>query len=102
MGKQTLILSPDPGITAADNESAYNFILFDPERLIKGVAYRLRLLPRKYVAFDHKIDYQEQVISSRSDRVGVFTGIDGKMVPQIYPVEALGAWLNEQASATGM
>jgi hypothetical protein len=37
------------------------------------------------------------VISSRPDRVGIFTGIDGKMVPQIYPAEPLTMWLNEQA-----
>ena len=45
------------------------------------------------------IDQYHVVISSRPDRVAAFIGIDGKMVPQIHPVEALGAWLNEQASA---
>ena len=41
------------------------------------------------------------VISSRSGRVGMFYGIDGKMVPQIYPVEPLVKWLNEQSPVAG-
>ncbi len=44
-----------------------------------------------------QIDQHHVVISSRPDRVGIFVGIDGRMVPQIYPVEALSEWLNEQA-----
>jgi len=47
-----------------------------------------------------QINQHHVVISSRPDRVGVFTGIDGVMVPQIYPVEALTTWLNEQAAVT--
>ncbi|MGB5177449.1 MAG: metallophosphoesterase, partial [Gammaproteobacteria bacterium] len=47
-----------------------------------------------------EIDQHHVVISSRSDRIGIFTGIDGKMVPQIVPAEPLTAWLNEQASVT--
>jgi predicted phosphodiesterase len=43
--------------------------------------------------------YQHHVvISSRPGRVGLFIGIDGKMVPQIYPTEPLAAWLNEEAA----
>ena len=38
------------------------------------------------------------VISSRSDQVGLFTCVDGKMIPQIYPAAALTQWMNEQAS----
>jgi len=41
------------------------------------------------------INQHHVVISSRPGRVGSFIGIDGKMVPQIHPVEALSAWLNE-------
>jgi hypothetical protein len=40
------------------------------------------------------------LISSRTDRVAIFTCIDGRMVPQIYPVEPLTTWLNEQYSGT--
>jgi hypothetical protein len=43
-----------------------------------------------------QINQHHVVISSRPGRVGTFIGIDGKMVPQIYPVEALTTWLNEQ------
>ena len=38
------------------------------------------------------------VISSRPDHVGMFTRVDGTMVPQIYPTEHLTTWLNERAS----
>jgi hypothetical protein len=46
-----------------------------------------------------QINQHHVVVSSRSDHVGIFTGIDDKMVPQIYPAEPLIAWLNERASA---
>ncbi|MBQ61235.1 MAG: hypothetical protein CMQ19_04075 [Gammaproteobacteria bacterium] len=36
------------------------------------------------------------VISSRSDKVGLFTCVDGKMIPQIYQSASLVQWLNEQ------
>ena len=49
-----------------------------------------------------QIDHYHVVISCRPDRIGIFIGIDGKMVPQIYPAEALLSWLNEQASVAGM
>jgi len=47
-----------------------------------------------------QIKQHHVVISSRTDRVGLFIGIDGTSVPHIYPVEALSAWLNEQAAMT--
>jgi hypothetical protein len=45
MGEQMLILSPDPGVAAADNKSPCDFILFDPERYANGIAHHLRLPP---------------------------------------------------------
>jgi hypothetical protein len=66
MGKQTLILSPDPGV-AADNESPCDFILFDPERYLHGIAHFQRLSPGSTLAIDSKVDYQEQVFSSPRD-----------------------------------
>jgi hypothetical protein len=45
-----------------------------------------------------RINQHHIVISARPDRVGIFTRIDGKMVPQIFPVEALVGWLNRQAA----
>jgi len=48
-----------------------------------------------------RIHQHHIVISARSDRVGLFTRIDGRMVPQIYPAERLMDWLNRQA-ATGL
>ena len=67
MGKQTLILSPAPGITAADNESPCDFILYGPERYLYGIAHFLRLSPGSTLAIDSKVEYQEQVFSSPRD-----------------------------------
>ncbi len=39
------------------------------------------------------------VMSCRPDKIGLFTRIDGTMVPQIYPTEALLEWLNQQPPA---
>lgn len=36
------------------------------------------------------------VYSARKDQVGVFTRIDGYMVPQVYPAESLITWANKQ------
>jgi hypothetical protein len=46
-----------------------------------------------------QIKQHHVVVSSRSDHVGIFIGVDGKMVPQIYPAEPLTTWLNEQAGS---
>lgn len=46
-----------------------------------------------------QIMHHHVVISSRADRVGIFSGIDGRMVPQVFPVEPLSRWLNEQYPA---
>ncbi|MDH3871295.1 MAG: metallophosphoesterase [Gammaproteobacteria bacterium] len=67
MGKQTLILSPDPGITASRKEAPCDFILFDPERYLSGIAHALRLSPGFTLAIDSKIDFQEQAFSSPRD-----------------------------------
>jgi predicted phosphodiesterase len=48
-----------------------------------------------------RINQHHIVFSARSDRVAVFTRIDGRMVPQVFPAEALMDWLNRQA-ATGL
>jgi hypothetical protein len=45
MGKQTLILSPDLGVVASDNEPPCDFILFDPERYLDGIAHFQKLSP---------------------------------------------------------
>lgn len=44
-----------------------------------------------------KISQHHVVVSSRLDRVGIFTRIDGAMVPQIYSAEHLSDWLNDRA-----
>jgi len=38
------------------------------------------------------------LISARPDHIGIFTRIDGRMVPQVYPAEPLMDWLNRQAA----
>ncbi|MDH3934075.1 MAG: metallophosphoesterase [Gammaproteobacteria bacterium] len=67
MGKQTLILSPDPGVAAAEYKSSCDFILFDPERRHSGVAHFLRLSPGSTLTLDSKIEYQEHLFSSPRD-----------------------------------
>ncbi|MDH3899690.1 MAG: metallophosphoesterase [Gammaproteobacteria bacterium] len=67
MGKQTLHLSPDPGVAACHKESPYDFILFDPERYINGIAHFQRLTPGSTLAIDSKVEYQEHVFSSPRD-----------------------------------
>ena len=67
MGKQALILSPDPGLATADNESPCDFLLFDPERFLNGIAHFQRLSPGSTLTIDSKIEYQEQVFSSPRD-----------------------------------
>ena len=47
-----------------------------------------------------QIKQHHVVISSRPDQAGLFVCIDGRPVPQQYPVEALLAWLNGQESVT--
>jgi hypothetical protein len=42
------------------------------------------------------IDHHHILISARPDCIGLFTWIDGELVPEIYPAEPLMAWLNEQ------
>ncbi len=67
MGKQTLILSPDPGVAAAEYKASCDFILFDPERRHSGVAHFLRLSPGSTLTLDSKIEYQEHLFSSPRD-----------------------------------
>ncbi|MGI9287717.1 MAG: metallophosphoesterase family protein [Pseudomonadales bacterium] len=42
------------------------------------------------------IQQHHVVMSCRPDCIGLFTRVDGKMVPQTYPTEALTEWLNGQ------
>jgi hypothetical protein len=44
-----------------------------------------------------RIKHHHILISARKDQVGVFTRIDGTMVPMTFPVEPLWQWLNCQA-----
>ena len=67
MGKLTLILAPVPGVTSADDGAPCDFILFDPERYLHGIAHFQRLSPGSTLAIDSHIDYQEQVFSSPRD-----------------------------------
>jgi hypothetical protein len=45
------------------------------------------------------IENHHILYSARPDQVGVFTRIDGRMVPQVYPAEPLVGWVNRQAGA---
>ena len=96
MGKQTLILAPDPGIAACDSESPYDFILFDPERYSRGVTHFLRLSPENTLAIDRNIDYQEQVFSSPRDafrrQLSITHGGDSLVFKD--PISELGTYVS--------
>jgi hypothetical protein len=96
MGKQTLILSPNPGVTACHNESPYDFILFDPARYFNGIAHFLRLSPGCTLAIDRKTEYQEHVFSSPRDafrrQFSVFHAVDSLVFRD--PISELGTYVS--------
>ena len=96
MGKQTLILSPDPGVAAADNESPCDFILFDPERYLDGIVHFLRLSPGSTLAIDSKVEYQEQVFSSPRDafRRNFSVTHNGDSLVFKDPISELGTYIS--------
>jgi len=63
MGKQILYLCPDPGVAGEAEGSAYDFILFDPERYFSGISHFQRLSPGDTLVIDRKIEYQKHVFS---------------------------------------
>jgi hypothetical protein len=44
-----------------------------------------------------EVDNHHIVYSAKPDEVGLFTRIDGEMVPLVYPSEPLLGWVNERA-----
>jgi len=96
MGKLTLILSPDPGITATDNVSTCDFILYDPERYLHGTAHFERLSPGSTLAIDSKIEYQEQVFSSPRDAFRRHFSVthDGDSLIFRDPISELGTYIS--------
>jgi hypothetical protein len=96
MGKQTLMLSPDPGITASDDEPPCDFILFDPERYLDGIAHFQRLSPGSTLAIDSKIEYQEQVFSSPRDAFRRHFSVthDGDSLVFRDPIPELGTYIS--------
>lgn len=67
MGKQTLLLCPDPGVTRQDADEPYDFILFDPDRYFSGISHYERLSPGSTLAIDRNIEFQEHVFSFPRD-----------------------------------
>jgi hypothetical protein len=63
MGKQTLYLCPDPGVSGHEQGSAYDFILFDPDRYFSGISHYQRLSPGNTLVIDSNIEYQKHVFS---------------------------------------
>ena len=63
MGKQTLYLCPDPGLAGHEQDSPYDFILFDPDRYFSGISHYQRLSPGNTLVIDRNIEYQEHVFS---------------------------------------
>jgi len=96
MGKQTLMLAPDPGILACDNQSPCDFILFDPERYTTGVSHFLRLSPGSTLVVDHKFADQEHVFSSPRDAFRRKLSIrhNGDSLVFRDPISELGTYLS--------
>jgi hypothetical protein len=96
MGKLTLILSADPDITVADNESPCDFILFDPERYLDGIGHSQRLAPGSTLVIDSTIEYQEQVFSSPRDafRRHFSVAHEGDSLIFKDPISELGTYIS--------
>jgi len=96
MGKQTLMLSPAPGIAAADNESPCDFILFDPERYLDGITHVQRLSPGCTLAIDSKIEFQVHVFSSPRDAFRRHFSVthDGDSLVFRDPISELGTYIS--------
>ena len=104
MGKQTLILSPDPGVAAADNQSPCDFILFDPERYNKGVAHFQRLSPGSTLAIGSKVEYQEHVFSSPREafRRKFSVSHNGDSLVFRDPISELGTYVSLNGEPQGI
>jgi predicted phosphodiesterase len=96
MDKLTLILSPDPGITATDNAPPCDFILYDPERYLPGIAHFERLSPGSTLAIDSKVEYQEQVFSSPRDAFRRHFSVSHEGDSLIFsdPISELGTYIS--------
>ena len=96
MGKQTLILTPDPDVAAHDNKAPCDFILYDPDRYLEGIAHFQRLSPGSTLAIDSKIEYQEQVFSSPRDAFRRHFSVthDGDSLIFKDPISELGTYIS--------
>ena len=96
MGKQTLILSPDLGVVASDNEPPCDFILFDPERYLDGIAHFQKLSPGSTLTIDSKVEYQEHVFSSPRDAFRRHFSVthDGDSLVFKDPISELGTYIS--------
>lgn len=64
LGKQILHLQPDPRPGSGTDQTAYDFILFDPQRYGHGIAHFQRLTPNTTLGIDSDVAYQQYVFSS--------------------------------------
>lgn len=109
MGKQTLYLCPDPALAGHEQDSPYDFILFDPERFFSGISHYLRLSPGSTLVIDSKIEYQEHVFSFPREafRRQVSIAHTGDALVFKDPISELGTYVsliddtNETSSITG-
>jgi predicted phosphodiesterase len=96
MGKQILYLCPDPDIAGHKEGSPYDFILFDPERYLSGIAHFQRLSPGNTLVIDSKIEYQEHVFSSPREAFRRHVSIShmGDALLLKDPISELGTYLS--------
>lgn len=96
MGKQTLLLCPDPGVTTSNNGHQYDFILFDPNLYFPGIAHIQRLSPGKTLRISRSVEYQEYVFSSPRDafRRNFSVTHEGNALVFRDPVSELGTYVS--------
>ncbi len=96
MGKQIVHLCPDPDISGHEEGSPCDFILFDPERYLSGIAHFQRLSPGDTLVIDSNIEYQENVFSSPRDAFRRHVSIThmGDALVIKDPISELGTYLS--------
>ena len=93
LGKQIVHLQPDPRLGA--DGSAYDFILFDPQRYGHGIAHLQRLTPNTTLEIDSGVAYQQYVFSSPKEafRRHFSVSYDGDALVFRDPVSELGSYV---------
>lgn len=95
LGKQIVHLQPDPRLGVSAEHSAYDFILFDPQRRGHGIAHFQRLMPGTALSIDSDVEYQQYVFSSPREafRRHFSVSHDGDALVFRDPISELGTYV---------